>query len=147
MQNETISPSDILASLFSSAISAAYPNIDKMPLPDPVVGRTLVVGAGKAAASMAAVVDENWNGGELEGLVVTRYAHGLDLNRIQVVEAGHPVPDEAGQKAAAQILQKVKELGEDDQLIVLISGGGSSLLSLPAEGVSCRVKKQLIQLC
>ncbi len=134
-------PQDLLLSLFSAAIGAAYPSADKMPLPEAVAGKTLVIGAGKAAASMAAVVEENWTGGDLEGLVVTRYAHGLKLNSIDVVEAGHPVPDEAGERAARDIFEKVQGLGPDDQVIVLISGGGSSLLAYPAEGVSLESKK------
>ncbi len=141
MTSDTIAPADLLASFFSAAIGAAYPTIDKMPLPSPVKGRTLVIGAGKAAASMAQVVEENWHDDDLEGLVVTRYAHGLDLQKIKVIEAGHPVPDEAGQKAAEEIFEQVQGLGDDDQVIILISGGGSSLLSLPAKGVSLDSKK------
>jgi hydroxypyruvate reductase len=95
-----------------------------------------VVGAGKAAASMALAVERAYRGqASLEGVVVTRYAHGLPTEHIRVIEAGHPVPDEAGEKAAADILAQVQSLGPDDRLIVLVSGGGSSLLSLPAEGI------------
>ena len=137
----TTHPKDLLLSLFSAAIGAAYPSAEKMPLPEPVAGKTLVIGAGKAAASMAAVVEENWTGGALEGVVVTRYAHGLELEAINVIEAGHPVPDEAGERAAKEIYEQVAALGEDDQVIVLISGGGSSLLSYPADGVSLESKK------
>ncbi len=136
-------PQDMLLSMFSAAIGAAYPSADKMPLPNVVSGKTLVIGAGKAAASMAAVVEENWTGGELEGVVVTRYAHGLELEKIKVVEAGHPVPDEAGERAAKDIFEKVQALGADDQVIVLISGGGSSLLSYPADGVSLESKRAI----
>ncbi|MCZ3099969.1 glycerate-2-kinase family protein, partial [Acinetobacter baumannii] len=101
-------------------------------------GRTLVVGAGKAAASMALAVERAYAGAgvALEGLVVTRYAHGLPTAHVRVIEAGHPVPDEAGERAAAEILARVQALGPEDRLIVLVSGGGSSLLSLPADGVS-----------
>jgi glycerate 2-kinase len=84
---------------------------------------------------MALAVERNWSS-PLEGLAVTRYKHGLPTKRIRVVEAGHPVPDEAGENAAKEILRQTKELGPDDLLLALISGGGSSLLSLPAEGVS-----------
>lgn len=136
-------PQDLLLSLFSAAIGAAYPSAEKMPLPEAVAGKTLVIGAGKAAASMAAVVEANWTGGDLEGLVVTRYAHGLDLETIKVVEAGHPIPDEAGERAAKDIFEKAQALGPDDQIIVLISGGGSSLLSYPADGVSFDSKKAI----
>src|SRR5690606_14630922 len=93
-------------------------------------------GAGKAAASMARAVEQAWPAdAPLEGLVITRYAHGLPCDRIRVVEAGHPVPDEAGERAAADILARAGALEPDDRLLVLVSGGGSSLLSLPADGV------------
>jgi hydroxypyruvate reductase len=96
-----------------------------------------VAAAGKAAASMAAAVERDWPpGAPLEGIAITRYGHGLPTRRIRVVEAGHPVPDAAGEAAAREILQQVKSLGEDDLLLALISGGGSSLLSLPAQGIS-----------
>ena len=94
------------------------------------------MGAGKAAAAMALAVEQGWPAeAELDGLVVTRYQHGLLTNRITVIEAGHPVPDEAGEKAAQEILRRTKALTRDDLLLVLLSGGGSSLLSLPAEGI------------
>ena len=106
-------------------------------LPEAPLGKTLVIGAGKAAASMALAVEQHWPAAApLEGLVITRYRHGLLTNRIKVVEAGHPVPDEAGEKAAREILRLAKSLGPNDLLLALISGGGSALLSLPAEGVS-----------
>lgn len=133
-------PTEFLRQLFDAAVDAAYPKISQMPLPKPVKGKTVVIGAGKAAASMAKVVEENFTG-ELSGIVITRYEHGLTLKNIRVVEAGHPVPDEEGAKAAKEILDLVHGLGEDDQLICLISGGGSSLLSLPADGVSLASKK------
>ena len=104
-------------------------------LPSPPRGRTFVAAAGKAAASMALAVERAWSG-PLEGIAVTRYRHGLPTQRIRVVEAGHPVPDEAGEEAARQILARVKALGPDDLLLALVSGGGSSLLSLPAPGVA-----------
>ena len=104
-------------------------------LPSPPKGRTFVAAAGKAAASMALAVERAWSG-PLEGIAVTRYRHGLATQRIRVVEAGHPVPDQAGEEAARQILAGVKALGADDLLLALVSGGGSSLLSLPAPGVA-----------
>lgn len=143
MTDAIIPPHDLLAALFNEAVRAAYPSADKMPLPAAVAGKTLVIGAGKAAASMAEVVEKNWTGGDLEGVVVTRYAHGLDLAKIKVVEAGHPVPDEAGQGAAQEIFERVQNLGANDQVIILISGGGSSLLSLPTAGVSLESKKAI----
>lgn len=95
-----------------------------------------MVGAGKAAAAMALAVEQHWPAqAPLEGLVITRYRHGLLTNRIKVIEAGHPVPDEAGLTAAREILRAARGLGPDDLLLVLVSGGGSALLSLPAEGI------------
>jgi hydroxypyruvate reductase len=97
----------------------------------------LVIGAGKAGASMALAVERHWPAGaSLEGLVITRHGHGLPTERIAVIEAGHPVPDEAGEAGAREILRRVKSLGPDDLLLALISGGGSALLSLPADDVS-----------
>jgi hydroxypyruvate reductase len=133
-----MSPRDLLLGSFHAAVAAADPlKIVPQHLPKPPKGRTLVVGAGKAAAAMALAVEQNWPAGApLDGLVVTRYRHGTLTNRIAIVEAGHPVPDESGEQAAHEILRKVKGLTGDDLLLVLVSGGGSALLSLPAEGVS-----------
>jgi hydroxypyruvate reductase len=111
-------------------------------LPPPPKGRTFVAAAGKAAASMALAVEQHWSA-PLEGIAVTRYQHGLPTERIRVIEAGHPVPDKAGERAAAQILEKASRLGPEDLLLVLISGGGSSLLSLPAPGVTMSALKAL----
>src|SRR5688572_15754470 len=133
-----MSPRDLLMGSFQAALDAADP-LKRVPghLPRPPKGRTLVVGAGKAAAAMALAVEQSWPAdAELDGLVVTRYQHGLLTNRITVIEAGHPVPDEAGEKAALEILRRVRALTRDDLLLVLLSGGGSSLLSLPAEGLT-----------
>ncbi len=102
----------------------------------------MVIGAGKAAAAMAAAVEAHW-GGPLSGMVVTRYGHGQETAKIRVVEAAHPVPDAAGQQAAEEILKLVQNLTADDLVLCLISGGGSSLLALPAPGLSL-VDKQLI---
>ena len=103
-------------------------------LPPAPRGRTFFAAAGKAAASMAAAVEEHWRG-ELSGIAITRYGHGAPTQHIRVVEAGHPVPDEAGERAAREILAAVRALREDDLLLALLSGGGSSLLSLPAADV------------
>jgi len=111
-------------------------------LPRPPKGRTFVAAAGKAAASMALAVEQKFSG-PVDGIAVTRYRHGLPTKRIRVVEAGHPVPDEAGENAAKEILAEVKELGRDDLLLALLSGGGSSLLSLPAAGISMSELKAL----
>src|SRR5688572_22054041 len=132
-----MSPRDLLMGSFQAALDAADPlKLVPPQLPPPPKGRTLVVGAGKAAAAMALAVEQSWPAeAELDGLVVTRYQHGLLTNRITIIEAGHPVPDEAGEKAAHEILRRTKTLTRDDLLLVLLSGGGSSLLSLPAEGL------------
>jgi glycerate 2-kinase len=133
-----MNPQKILTDSFHAAVAAADPlKIVAAHLPKPPKGRTLVVGAGKAAASMARAVELAWPSNHtIEGLVVTRYAHGMDTDHIRVVEAGHPVPDGAGEAAAAEILSLVSSLTEDDHLIALISGGGSSLLSLPVASIS-----------
>jgi len=132
---------ELLKDLFNAAVAAASPE-ECVPghLPDPPRGRTVVVGAGKAAAGMARAVEARWDG-ELTGLVATRYGHGLPLERIEVAEAGHPMPDDAGRQAARRMLHLVSELGADDLVLCLISGGGSALLSLPAPGVSLADKQ------
>ena len=133
-----VSPRELLIGSFEAAVGAADPRkIVPQHLPAPPRGRTLVVGAGKAAASMALAVEQNWPAdAPLDGIVITRYRHGLLTNRIAVIEAGHPVPDESGERAAQEILRRVKSLTPDDRLLALWSGGGSALLSLPAEGIS-----------
>ncbi|OGA23873.1 MAG: hydroxypyruvate reductase [Betaproteobacteria bacterium RIFCSPLOWO2_02_FULL_65_24] len=129
---------DLLLRSFQAAVAAADPlKIVPEHLPAPPRGRTLVVGAGKAAAAMALAVEQHWPASApLSGLVITRYGHGLVTRRIQVLEAGHPLPDEAGAAAARDMLRRVQELGPEDLLLALISGGGSALLSLPANGLS-----------
>jgi glycerate 2-kinase len=134
----------LLLDSFGVALAAADP-MHVMPehllhLPE-VSGRTLVVGAGKAAASMARAVETHLLPGTqkddmLEGIVLTRYGHGLPLKKIQVVEAGHPLPDEHGEQAARAILTEVQKLGPEDFLLCLLSGGGSSLMSLPVDGIT-----------
>ncbi len=128
----------LLAESFHAAVAAADPlKILPACLPTPPKGKTVVVGAGKAAASMALAVEQHWPAdAPLSGLVITRYQHGLLANRIKIIEAGHPVPDESGESAAREIFRLAKSLGKDDLLLVLVSGGGSSLLSLPVESVS-----------
>lgn len=134
-------PGEWLRRSFSAAVAAADPlRILPAHLPDDAalsgIGRTLVVGAGKAAASMARAVELHWGAKRsLSGLVVTRYGHGLPCERIEVIEAGHPVPDEAGELAARRIYEAAAALTESDLLLVLVSGGGSSLLSLPVADV------------
>lgn len=137
-------PRQFLLDLYASAVNAV--SADKcLPafLPErPVNGRTLVIGAGKGAAAMAKTVEQHWQG-PIEGLVVTRYGHGADCQKIEVIEAAHPVPDEAGRHAAARILNMVQGLSENDLVLCLISGGGSSLLALPADGISLEQKQAI----
>jgi len=129
--------------MLNAAIDAARPaSCLRGHLPDVPKGRTIVVGAGKAAASMAAAVEANWRG-PIEGLVVTRYGHECPCRFIRVVQAAHPVPDEAGLNAARSILDLVSGLSPDDLVIALISGGGSALLSMPAEGISLDDKRRI----
>ena len=131
----------LLRRLFDAAIAAADPaKIVPRHLPRPPRGRTIVVGAGKASAAMALAFERNWSG-ELSGLVVTRYGHGAPCKRIEIIEAAHPVPDERGEAAARRILDLVKGLTQDDLVLALISGGGSALLSAPAEGLSLADKQ------
>jgi hydroxypyruvate reductase len=133
----------LLRAMFDAAVNAAAPALCVPPhLPAPPKGRTIVVGAGKAAAAMAAAVEAHWSG-PLDGLVVTRYGHGAPTARIKVVEASHPVPDAAGPAAAREILERVKGLGPDDLLLCLISGGGSALLALPDGDISLGDKQAI----
>ena len=126
---------DLLEASFRAAVAAADPlHILAPHLPSRPQGRTFVAAAGKAAASMALAVERSYRG-ELDGIAITRYGHGLPTRKIRVIEAGHPVPDEAGEAAAREILEKTKQLQADDLLLALLSGGGSSLLSLPAPDI------------
>jgi hydroxypyruvate reductase len=140
---------NLLLNSFRAAIAAADPlRVVPRHLPPSLSegrisapGRVLVVGAGKAVASMALAVETCWQKGarqhaELDGIVITRYGHGLPLERIRVVEAGHPLPDEHGEQATRAILHEVQKLDGNDLLLCLLSGGGSSLLSLPIDGIS-----------
>ncbi len=133
-----MSPRELAVESFRAAVAAADPlKILPAHLPPPPAGRTLALGAGKAAASMALAVESRWPAtAPLDGLVITRYRHGLLTNRIKVVEAGHPIPDASGEKAAREILRLAKSLGPDDLLLALVSGGGSALLSVPVDGVT-----------
>jgi hydroxypyruvate reductase len=133
----------LLRAMFDAAVAAASPSLCVPPhLPAPPSGRTIVIGAGKAGASMAAAVEANWPG-KLEGLVVTRYGHAVPCERIEIVEAAHPVPDEAGRDAAQRILALAESAGPDDLVLCLISGGGSALLALPATGLTLEDKQDV----
>lgn len=135
-----MAPRELLIGSFHAAVAAAQAEL-VLPahLPAAPAGRTLAVGAGKAAAAMAAAVEAHWpTTAALHGLVITRHGHGLPTRRIRVVEAGHPLPDAAGLQAAAEILHLVCCASPDDQVLALLSGGGSSLLTLPASGLILR---------
>ena len=130
-----------LRSLFDAAVAAADPfKTIAAHLPPPPKGRTLVIGAGKASAEMARALEQHWTV-PLEGLVVTRYGHGAETKGIEIVEASHPVPDQAGADAATRMLKLVGGLTADDLVIALISGGGSSLLPIPLDGLSLADKQ------
>ncbi len=136
-----MAPNKILRAMFAAAVEAALPKhaIPKF-MPRKPRGRTIVIGAGKASAAMAQSFEKHWRH-PLEGLIVTRYGHGAKTKHIEVVEAAHPVPDEAGMKAAGRIMNLMQGLTKDDLVVALISGGGSSLLSLPADGISAEDKR------
>jgi hydroxypyruvate reductase len=138
-----MNPRDFLRRLFDAAIAAADPALCVPPhLPPDDGGRLIVIGAGKASAAMARAVEDHWSG-PLDGLVVTRYGHGVPCQRIEIVEAAHPVPDAAGEAAAARILGKISGLTATDRVLALISGGGSALLAAPAAGITLAEKRAI----
>ncbi len=130
--NRSIDPKAFFTTLFEAAVSAADPSKTiRTFLPPKPKGRTIVVGAGKGAAQMAAALEDAWDG-PLEGTVVTRYGYGAPTRVIEVLEAAHPVPDEAGLAGAKRLMETVAGLGPDDLVIALVCGGGSALLPAPA---------------
>ena len=133
----------LLTAMFEAAIAAAQPALC-LPhqLPEAPKGRLLVIGAGKASAAMARAVETHWPG-PLSGLVVTRYGYAVPCERIEIIEAAHPVPDAAGEAAARRLLSLVQGLTADDLVLCLISGGGSSLLALPMPGLTLADKQVL----
>src|SRR5258706_14470663 len=134
-------PQVLLRQMFDAAIASAQPALCVPPhLPAPPRGRFIVIGAGKASAAMARAVEESWSG-PLSGLVVTRYGYAVPCERIDIVEAAHPVPEAAGMHAAQRMLEKGGGLTEDDLVLCLISGGGSALLPLPAAGLTLALKQ------
>ena len=141
-----VQPLVLLRAMFDAAVAAAQPALC-LPahLPDPasVKGRTIVIGAGKASAAMARALEDHWQGplDALSGLVITRYGYEVPCQRIQIVQAAHPVPDEAGLLATRRVRELVSNLTEDDLVIALISGGGSSLLVAPGEGLTLADKQ------
>ncbi|WP_298215073.1 glycerate kinase [Acidocella sp.] len=141
---ETAPPKDpkpYLRGLLDAAITASLPAKCLPPcLPPPGPGRNIVIGAGKAAAAMAAALEAAWDGADYEGIVVTRYGHKVPTRRIRVLEAAHPVPDANSEAAARAMLAAVRGLGPRDQVVALISGGASSLLALPAPGLTLEDK-------
>jgi glycerate 2-kinase len=136
-------PRALLRAMFDAAVAAADPMQQVANfLPARPPGRVVVVGAGKASARMAQAVEQAWDG-PLGGLVVTRYGHAVPCSHVEVVQAAHPVPDAAGQRAARRILDLVSGLGADDLVLALVSGGGSALLALPAPGVTLDDKQAI----
>ena len=134
-------PRAFLRELFDTAVAAATPkNCMNKWLPMRPDGRVVIVGAGKAAASMALELEKHWPG-PLEGIVIVPYGYGAPCRVIEVIEAAHPVPDDAGVAAARTILERVSELSAADSVVCLLSGGGSALLSLPAKGVTLTEKQ------
>ena len=135
----------LLRAMFDAAVASAQPAVCVPPyLTQPPAGRTIIVGAGKASAAMARSAEANWPR-PLEGVVVTRYGHHVPCEHVQVMESAHPVPDTAGVTASRQILKAVTGLTPDDLVLVLISGGASALMSLPAPGISLDDKIRINQ--
>lgn len=136
-----MSPDALLKAMFQAAVDAALPSLCVPAyLPKRPKGRTIVIGAGKASGAMAKALEDAWEG-PIEGLVVTRYGYRVPTERLEVIEAAHPVPDAAGREAARRILELVQGLTADDLVLCLISGGGSALLALPPEGITLEDKQ------
>ncbi|MEO1141172.1 MAG: glycerate kinase [Pseudomonadota bacterium] len=133
-------PDQLLETLFHAAVDAAQPSKTIQSfLPEKPKGRTIVVGAGKASSQMARAFELAWQekyGEAVEGLIVTRYDYACECERVEVLEAAHPVPDPAGLAGAKRLMETVSGLHEDDLVVALISGGGSALLPLPPEGLT-----------
>jgi glycerate 2-kinase len=139
----TQDPRSLLRAMFDAAIASAQPAAVVPPhLPAPPKGRLIVIGAGKASAAMARAVEDHY-AGALEGLVITRYGYAVPCERIEIVEAAHPVPDEAGLKATQRLQALVTGLSEDDLVLCLISGGGSALMPAPAAGLTLADKQAI----
>lgn len=147
LNSQQVSKEALLKSAFLAAVAAADPQVivpqylaKIFPKGKEPKGRCIVVGAGKASASMASAFETyakaNWPQARLEGVVLTRYGHNSPTSHIKIVEAGHPVPDQAGMDGAKEVLALTEQLEQGDVLIALVSGGGSSLLTLPQEGIS-----------
>jgi len=138
-----LDPGQLLRQAFASAIEAAQPGRCVPPaLPERPAGRTVVIGAGKAAAAMARAVESHWDG-ELTGTVVTAPDHAVPCERIEVLESSHPIPAEAGLRASLRLFERLRGLGPDDLVLCLLSGGGSALLPLPADRITLADKRAL----
>lgn len=141
-----MTPRDLLIGSFHAAVTAVRAEaVLPAYLPPPGQGHLLVVGAGKAAAAMAACVETHLHNAELSGLVITRHGHAVPTRQIEVAQAGHPLPDAAGQAAARRLLDLVRAAHPDQAVLALLSGGGSSLLSVPVKGVSLADLRQVGQ--
>ncbi|CAI9399345.1 Putative hydroxypyruvate reductase [Pleomorphomonas sp. T1.2MG-36] len=139
----SLDPRVLLRSMFDAAVAAAQPDRCVPPfLPSRPKGRLIVLGAGKASAAMARAVERHWDG-PVEGLVVTRYGYAVPTERIEIVEAAHPVPDAAGLRAAQRICDLAASAGADDTVLCLISGGGSALLTQPLDGIGLEDKQAI----
>jgi glycerate 2-kinase len=138
-----VQPPELLRKMFDAAVASTQPDLCiPTHLPAPPRGRLVVIGAGKASAAMARAVERHWPGA-LSGLVVTRRGHGVPCERIEIVQASHPVPDAAGLQAAQRMLGLVSGLSADDLVLCLISGGGSALLPQPLSGITLADKQAL----
>ena len=141
-----MNPQGLLRQMFDAAIASAQPALclpPHLPAPESLgQGRLVVIGAGKASAAMARALEDHWQG-PLSSLVVTRYGYAVPCAHIEIVEAAHPVPDQAGLQAAERMLALVDGLNADDLVLCLISGGGSSLLPLPLPGLSLQDKQDI----
>ncbi len=136
-------PKELLRQLADAAIRAADPSVRVPPiLPEPPK-KAIVLGAGKASAAMARAIETAWPDTDLKGVVVTRYGYEVACDRVEIVLAAHPVPDEAGREAARRILEMAENATQDDLVIALMSGGGSALLTAPAEGITFEEKQEV----
>lgn len=136
MSQPSVEPRDLLSSLFEAAVEAADPLVRMRAfLPEKPKGKVVVIGAGKGSAHMARAFEQCWDG-DFSGVVVTRYGFGVECEKIEIIEASHPVPDEAGSYATKRLFEAVENLKADDLVIALISGGGSALLPAPANGLT-----------
>ncbi len=135
-------PKSFLRGVFAAAVAAADPAVVLAAhLPPPSAGRNVVIGAGKAAAAMAAALELAWGEAEYSGVVVTRYGHAVPTRRIRVIEAAHPIPDANSEAGARALMEAVADLREGDQVIALMSGGASALLVLPVPGITLEDKR------